>query len=74
MLIFTMRVQQETFDVAGDYHYYRSYCLRNYCLHRFVAYVLDDKLGNVGTVSSLDVGASTTLTKDFTIPCWIQSE
>jgi uncharacterized repeat protein (TIGR01451 family) len=30
--------------------------------------VIDDKLGNVGTISALDVGASTTLTKDFTIP------
>jgi hypothetical protein len=30
--------------------------------------VVDDKLGSVGTISSLDVGASTTLTKDFTIP------
>jgi uncharacterized membrane protein len=30
--------------------------------------VVDDKLGNVGTISSLDVNASTTLTKDFTVP------
>ena len=29
---------------------------------------VDDVLGNVGTISSLDVGASTTLTKDFKIP------
>jgi hypothetical protein len=30
--------------------------------------VVDDKLGNVGTISSLNVGASTTLSKDFTVP------
>ena len=30
--------------------------------------VVDDKLGNVGTISSLDVAASTTLTKDFKVP------
>jgi len=30
--------------------------------------VTDDKLGSVGTVASLPVGASTTLTKDFTVP------
>src|SRR5205085_2385200 len=30
--------------------------------------VTDDKLGSVGTVANLAVGASTTLTKDYTIP------
>jgi hypothetical protein len=30
--------------------------------------VVDDKVGNVGTISSLNVGASTTLSKDFTVP------
>ena len=30
--------------------------------------VTDDKLGDVGTIASLPVGASTTLTKDFTVP------
>ena len=30
--------------------------------------VSDDKLGSIGTVASLAIGASTTLTKDFTVP------
>ena len=30
--------------------------------------VTDDKLGSIGTIASLPIGASTTLTKDFTVP------
>ncbi|MBV8235940.1 MAG: hypothetical protein JO075_09605, partial [Acidimicrobiia bacterium] len=35
--------------------------------------VSDDKLGPIGTVASLPVGASTTLTKDFTVPSGVSA-
>ncbi|MBV8161923.1 MAG: DUF11 domain-containing protein [Acidimicrobiia bacterium] len=35
--------------------------------------VSDDKLGSIGTVASLPVGASTTLTKNFTVPSGVSA-
>src|SRR5205814_3952753 len=36
--------------------------------------VVDDKLGDIGTIASLKVGESKTLTKDFTVPAGVDRE